>query len=124
MLKKYSEGLSMKKLLVAVMALVLILMPMCASAVTVISSGTIENLVCFGSASNTYVTQVEGGYQIYNAAGEPAGPVWAQLGTMQNGLHYQVLNNGAISLINAKGEIVLPDNSLVLLRLKTGPSVW
>ena len=100
----------MKKLFVWALVLMMAMLPMCASAATVVSQGTIENYVYLGTASNTYVTQVEDGFQIYNAAGEPVGPVWPQMGPMLNGMYYQVLNNGKISVVNANGELILPDD--------------
>lgn len=97
----------MKKLIALFLALML---PLCASAATVTGTHTTANVVYMGSASNTYIVQMPDGFQIFAADGTAIGPVWGNMGPKLNGAYYQVLNNGGYSAVNAKGDLVLPDN--------------
>ncbi len=98
----------MKKLLIVLCALLLAMLPLCASAATLVSQHNADSVVYLGTVSNTYVVASDAGYQIFNAKGEAVGPVWPQMGPKQNGAFYQVLNNGSYSMVAADGTLVLP----------------
>ena len=100
----------MKKLFILSLALLLALLPMAASAASVVGVHTTADVVYMGSASNTYVVDMPNGYQIFAADGTPVGPVWGNMGPKQNGAYYQVLNNGSYSVVNAAGDLVLADH--------------
>lgn len=99
----------MKKLFALLLTLTLLL-PVCVSAATLEDMHSAENVVYLGTASNTYVVASAEGYQIFNAKGESVGPVWGNMGPKQNGLFYQVLNNGGYSVVHADGTLVLADD--------------
>ncbi len=99
----------MKRLLVLLLTMTMLL-PVCAFAATLEDQHGAENVVYMGTASNTYVVASAEGYQIFNANGEATGPVWGNMGPKQNGLFYQVLNNGGYSVVHADGTLVLADD--------------
>lgn len=100
----------MKKIIRILALCMALLLPLCASAATVTSSHEATGVVYMGAYSKTYVVQLDNGYQIYAADGTPIGPVWAQMGPLQNGNYYKVINGDKINVITAQGEMVMPES--------------
>lgn len=100
----------MKKTMRILALCLALLLPLCASAATVTGSHEATNVVYMGAHSNTYIVYSDSGYQICAADGTPVGPVWPQMGPLQSGNYYKVLNNGAINVITAQGETVMTES--------------
>ena len=100
----------MKKIIRILALCMALLLPLCASAATVTNSHEATGVVYMGAYSKTYVVQLDNGYQIYAADGTPIGPVWPQMGPLQNGNYYKVLNGDIINVVTAQGEMVMTEN--------------
>ncbi len=96
----------MKKLLACLAALMLF--ASVAMAEYQVETIPVESMIYLSKGTEAYYTRVEGGYQLFNAAGEPISAVYRDLTTKLSGMYYEYQGSGlnGLGLLDAQGQVM------------------
>lgn len=106
------EEQMMKKILAVLLLVILAALPLAASAgASLTESRPLERTIYMSRGTNCYYARVDGGYQLFDAAGVAISAVYGNITTRQDGAYYVVVNENGLNtqgLLDAQGREILP----------------
>lgn len=97
---------TMKRFFVVLLALVVLALPLCATAEVLVTSQTLDSSVTINKAANTFIMRKDGAYALYDAHFNKLSADYANMNPRNGGMQIEV--NGA-GMLDAQGKLIVPD---------------